>query len=266
MYFLMKNYPPLGFNLFNSQILISMQENFIFSDSNNISKESSASVMSQVAEYSRSFFWFAADEYFQSTLYISPARQDAHNQHQIKIYDIDGQLTNQLNVKFVHGLPGLVELDGLVSNCKLQAGIRQGSVEVVSAAGTAHSCEINTSNRELTVSPVCKLSREKAGFFPLHLSTKSQNMIALNSLGQSDSMLKVRLYTGTRSPELEIKIKAFGAENLIIEEEFAEYLELDPHHDQQAYLRIVSYTSNDLSVRLLEQKYSRTNFTQQVME
>ncbi len=243
-----------------------MQENFIFSDSNSNSHDSTIAAAPQVAEYTRSFFWFAADEYFRSTVYLSPARQDAHNQHQLKIYDIDGQLTNQLMLKFTHGLPGMIELDGLSGNCKLQAGIRQGSVEIVSAVGTTHFCEISSSNQDLMVSPVCKLSREKAGFFPLHLSTKSQNMIALNNLGQTDSMLKIRLYTGTRSPELEVKIKGYGSETLIIEEQFAEYLELDPHHDQQAYLRIVSYSSNDLAVRLLEQKYSRSNFNQQVME
>lgn len=243
-----------------------MQENFIFSDSSSNSKDSAVVPTPQVAEYTRSFFWFAADEYFCSTLYISPARHDAHNQHQIKVYDIDGQLTNQLMLKFAQGLPGLVELDGLVGNCKLQAGVRQGSVEIVSAVGTAHKCEISSKDQDLMVSPVCKLSREKAGFFPLHLSTKSQNMIALNNLGAADSMLKVRLYTGTRSPELEIKLKGYGSETLILEEQFAEYLELDPHHDQQAYLRIVSYSSNELAVRLLEQKYVRSNFNQQVME
>ena len=243
-----------------------MQENFVFSESKSSSKDHSASVVPNLSEKSSSFLWFAADEFYQATLYISPSRQDPHNQHQVKVFDVDGELTNTLNVKFPHGLPGVIELDGLVANCKLKLGMRQGSIEVISAVGTTHLCEIKSADQDLTVSPVFELGRERAGFFPLHLSTNSQSMIAFSNRGQTDSLVKVRLYTGTRSPEIELKIKSFGSANLMIEEEFSEYLEFDPHHDQQAYLRIVSYSTNDLSVRLLEKKYLRNNFTQQVME
>ena len=76
----------------------------------------------------------------------------------------------------------------------------------------------------------------------------------------------MRLYTGTRSPEVEIRVKSYGAENLLLEEQFSEYLELEEHRETQAYLRIVSYTSNPVAVRLIEQCYARPNFAQQVME
>lgn len=240
-----------------------MQESFDFSDSET-TDNSSENKDKMPQDDVQSFFWCACDKYYSSILLIKPGNAVV-NKHTITVYDVSGEKVNQVELEFPNKQIGIFELDAICNDCKLTGGIRQAQIRVVSPSGTLHECKIHTIANDCYVSDVQNISREQAAFYPLTLSTHSANLIAFNNTGNIPVALRCRLYTGTRSPETEIQVPAFGTACKNVEVDFAEYLDLAAGAIVQAYIRIVAGSSSSLQVRLFEKRY-HSRAMQEVME
>ena len=167
-------------------------------------------------------------------------------------------MVNKLELTFAAGQPGVFDLNAALGDCKVVAGLMQAHVEVVSWFPTQHRCFLTVADRQALVSPAIEINKKKAGFFPLQISNQSKNILTFCNKSMPDSHVRCRLYTGTRAPEIEIKVPAYGAAMVNIEQEFEEYLNLSSSRQTQAYLRIVSSSSAELAATLIEKKYPRS--------
>ena len=234
-----------------------MQENFDFSGEAGSGSDNQGPIENDQPLETSSHFWVVADDYFNSTLILTPSGEGEH-QHQIKVYDATGQMVNKLQLTFPAGKPGVFDLNAALGDCKVVAGLVQAHVEVVSWSPTQHRCYLTVADKQALVSPAVEISRSKAGFFPLQISNQSKNTLTFCNKSMPDAHVRCRLYTGTRAPEIEIKVPAYGAAVVNIEQDFEEYLNLSSSRQTQAYLRIVSNSSAELAVTLIEKKYPRS--------
>ena len=263
-----------------------MQESFVFTDSDSeatsnlqSSTSQAGAVVGMVKEQNNdqdnsqkleksdevdSTFWFACDDFHHSRLIISAPH--AGTTHAVSVYDSDGQLVNQVNLKLRDNKLLVLDLDIIAGNCSVQSGIRHGTVRIISPAGSTHELNVFCSDSEYRATENFSLSKNKAVCSPLMLGQDSNTSLLFAAADGPESTIKVRLYTGTRSPESEFKLPAYGAKSLNIETEFADFLNLNAEKPVQAYVRIISNTANDVKVRLLEKSFNMIQVDSEELE
>lgn len=254
-----------------------MQESFVFSDSsqqsddqeNNQTKadlklEKSASQKLENTALVDSTYWFACDDFHHSRLIISAAQQDTV--HELTVYDSTGELVNKVQVKLKDSLHTILDLDIIAAGCSIQSGLRHGTIRIVSPSGTRHELNVFCSDKSYRATENFSLSKQKAVCFPLMICQDSNTTVLFAVADGPESTVKVRLYTGTRSPEVEFKLSAYSAKILNIETDFADFLNLSSERPAQAYVRIISNTANNISVRLLEKSFNAMQASSEELE
>jgi hypothetical protein len=158
------------------------------------------------------------------------------------IYDVDGTKVNAVTVEFPGGTVGVVELEPYASALKLESGMQHGHVEVVSRAGSKHSCRLVGDQCSLLVGEPVLLRSRDSSFLPITLSTQREQLLVAINAGTETAQLSCRLFYGARSPEWNIIIPPNGSKVVSVYDEL-----LVSQDDRswekaatQAYLRITS--------------------------
>jgi hypothetical protein len=224
-----------------------MQENFQFTSSG--SENLSVGLVT-----SQSHFWVTADDNFSSTLFFLSPDFGNSPKHLITVYDALGGKVNEARVEFPSGQVGIFDLDCLLGDCRYLQGLRQAHVQVTSPAGVTHNLEIRGKGSTYSISDEQLVDKKHAACFPLTLSAGSANLLAMVNNSKPECLIRARLFTGNRAPDLEIKVPENGCLTCLIEKEFEEFLDFPESGQMQAYLRIITNSSSAVSARLLEKE------------
>lgn len=226
-----------------------MQETLNFSDSSGSNNQDNVDAEVKPTE---SHFWVACDDNFNSSLVFTPSIEVDNNEHIVIVYDASGERVSETKISFPENKLGYFELDSILGECKNFQGMRQAHIHVLSQPGAKHQCIVKGKKDKCMVSSVQSLNRNKVAFFPLRISPESKNIIAVHSFTRPPATVKCRLFTGTRTPEIEFKVNENGAISKEIETEFEDYLDLSSSKPLQAYVRIITNSSAELGIKLIE--------------
>lgn len=203
---------------------------------------------------SQSHFWVSADDSFATTLFFLSPDFAVPPKHSITVYDALGGKINEIRVEFPANQVGILDVDSFLGDCRYLQGLRQAHIHISSPAGVVHKVEIKGKHSSYSISDEQLVDKKHAACFPLTLSQSSANLLALTNFGKPDALIRLRLFTGNRAPDLEIKVPENGCLSCLIEKEFEEFLEFPESGQIQAYLRIVTNSSSSLQTRLLEKE------------
>lgn len=211
-----------------------------------------------------SHFWAASFPFFKSTLFISP-RVFGSNENQtddeqsaslvidslVRIFDADGDLINDIEVKSSANDITVLELDPFLGAAKLQGGQKHVHIYVKSEGPAFHMCRLHTAKGASTLGEPLPLSLEHSVFFPIRVGEERQNQLCVVSHNEQSSSVKCRLFMGARTPEFYFSIPANGSRIFGIEEEFADHLE-SLEGEKQCYIRLSTKSRGALGVQLVE--------------
>jgi hypothetical protein len=202
-------------------------------------------------------FWVSGPPFFSSTLLVASGAQASSAGRlttSCTLYDVDGVRVNSFEVEFPENEVGIIELEPFMAGLKMQGGIPQGHLEVISPLGCRHFCRQQTgSHLDLISAPRMILGRENS-FVPLILGAwRSHVLLFVNAIDEV-SQVVVRLFYGSRSPEWSLTIPAKGCLAVALEEEL-----LNSFNDSswskgavQGYLRISPRLHSSVACQVIE--------------
>lgn len=210
-------------------------------------------------------FWFCAFPYFEPVLYFLPeivpttsqVEESAVNAkhdlpHQVKIFDCDGDLVNEIEASFPVGQLGWVECEPLLAACKFESGLRHGTLEVTSPQGFTHKLGLLSAQQPLLFLPIKTLAKNVGEFFPLYYNSDRKVYLALTNRSKKEISVRCRLVVQQRAPELEIKVPANSARVISVWDEFSEAFEVGSTDGVLSYLRCNLKGDGDISFTMLE--------------
>ena len=207
-----------------------------------------------LTETRESNFWVGTTEEFQTAICFVPNSNSVDNSHIATVYDCSGQIVSETKITFPQNKIGFFEVDAILGDCKITQGVRQAHLKITSEINTDYQIFITGKDKEYNCSEKQKVAREYVAFFPLRISnTTSSNLVFCNN-SKFPATIKCRLFTGTRTPEIDFKIPENGTALKKIETEFEEFLDLTAGKITQGYIRILTSSSAELSVSLIEEK------------
>lgn len=200
-------------------------------------------------------FWISSFPYFSSTLVTTFAGAPAETEHKINFFDADGELINEVVTVFPAGECNFLELDPFLEACKLEGGLKHGRLQILSPQGTRHILRISGRHNACMSSPTLAVSGSRGAFFPIALSRDQSFMVAAVNESDVEGQLRVRLFAGTRAPEVMAIIPPRGARIISIPAEFPSHIP-DGQGRQQAYIRLGTTTDAVIGVQLIERNDS----------
>jgi hypothetical protein len=174
----------------------------------------------------------------------------------IKLFDADGNLFNELNLNFGSMPVGLIDLEPCMAECKFESGMKHARLKLESSVKISAMLRLHTRDWSV-LSPAAKAVDFHSKYLvPLEPGfDKSTWIVAMND-SPMEIDLKLRLSLGRRSPEITVKVAAFGVgvfdTKLIFKEVFDQQQE-----EAQAFVRV-----SLLEPKLSESRSSKANSDQ----
>ena len=186
-----------------------------------------------------SHFWFCAGPVFSTQLIFFPiARESVPSFSILEFYDSDGSLLNTARVAFSGKSVGVVDTDAMLSACKRESGFKHGHVVIKSPVGIGHECRLISPDMGGLGQGLREISRRRYVFFPSVFAPERNSYVALVNFSQEETTVRLRVFCGSRTPKVEIKIPPFGSKILSIEQQFPEYLYGEDGKRLPAYVRL----------------------------
>ena len=203
-------------------------------------------------------FWIATYPFVDTSLIITPPENIPSAEEEdvwssIKIFDCDGELVNSVDLRFAPKEVGSISLDPLMGACKLESGFKAAHV-VAKALKPAvrHQCRVISQDHAWLSGPTFLVYPTQMTFFPVSFTPLRQNYVSAVNLSDEEGALRVRLYFGSRTPEVLITIPPRGARIICVEHEFSECMEKVGDKTLQGYLRFSTKIEKGIGVQLLE--------------
>ncbi len=201
-----------------------------------------------------SHLWVAAYPFVDTTLFMVPANPVMSPPEPVtaELYDADGNLANELAFEYPRGHAGVVELETVMGDCKLEGGFRHGHLVLRTPVGVSHYLRMNSREGAALIGEPVALGPERSGFFPLTIDDGRNYYVALVNHTKTPATVKCRLFCAKRSPEAMFTVPALGSRLLSLATQFAEYAELESGKQLQAYIRLSTKSDTTVGVQLIE--------------
>ena len=219
-----------------------------------------------------SHFWVGSHPFFDSTLLVAPPfpnliSEDGETKiesvaiepSQIQIYDPDGYVVNELTFLFPQSAPGVLELDQLMAECKMESGMKHGHMVVHSPYRTQHACRIHTREGGAFMGEPSVVNSKRSAFFPITFAEDRSSLLCVVNYGEELARLRCRLYCGSRTPEAIVAVPGMGSRVISIPAQFPEYGEIEPGKYLQAYVRLGTQGESRLGVQAIERTETKEN-------
>ena len=199
--------------------------------------------------------WVGSSQLFQTSLFFVPGPRDPSisSELRLNVFDCDGVLANKLDIAFPLGKVGIVETEALLESCKAEGGFPHAHVVVETAAPYRVISRITTNDSAAILGRPQQLSASQGGFFPVTLGEERKSLLTLVNSGDSESIVRIRLFVGNRVPEVFCTIPARGSRILGVEGEFDNFIDRKKlPEDEQAYLRLTTRSDSSVYCNLIE--------------
>ena len=225
-------------------------------------------------------FWFSTSPFFNTVVYTVP--RTVYNIEEgnyinrgdstpltIKIFDCDGDLINNVSISTPSNECATIAIDTYCSGCKLQGGIKQGTIEISHSDDIicyAKSCDVeNTSTKLLSPSllgvPIYITSTAPI-FFPILIKNDLNLILTVINKSHKTEDFKYRIIVDEVFDEISHKIPPKGCRIFSI---FADFKDFECREGTQAYLRFVSKApDNCLGYQIIEQIKSKNFITNDI--
>ena len=227
----------------------------------NIASEGSVQTAAPQTPLGESHFWISSYPFFESTLMLVPGAAhtlDAPKPIEtrrmsvtMRVYDSDGAEVNNARLEFPCGEIQLFEVEPLLGACKLESGLKHAHLAVSAAPDTGVYCRMHTRESAALLGEPLEVSAVQGAFFPLSFAADRSNLMCIINCGDSEAILRCRLFVGKRSPEGAWTIPAHASRVVSIEAEFRDYAAVEEGVQLQAYVRLGTKAGN-LGVQLVE--------------
>lgn len=200
----------------------------------------------------RQHFWVASSRYFETTLFVVPTidiEKSSSEPTKISLFDSDGELFNELELRLEGGNHGCLELEQFLGACKLESGIKHAHAIVDPGAGARCVCRIHSREGASFMGEASRVTADRGAFFPTTISSGVSPYLALVNCGSVPTELRCRLFCGKRTPEIAVVLPGGGSRFIGIQQEFAAFLDGE---SAQAYLRISTRSTAGIGAQLLE--------------
>lgn len=229
-------------------------------------------VPDQVIERSESHFWIACGPFFSTTLFVvhgapadcgpylvetgseqsGPAARPAEEPTELRIFDAEGSLVNQVTVQFPERRVGVLELDHMMASCGFESGLQHGHLVVRSSPGTRHVCRINTAEDASFLAQPVRVRKGAGAFFPVTFATQRTSMLCFVNYGGEPASVRCRLFCGKRAPETVCTVPPHGSRVLNLEAEFPGMSIVAAGKEITGYVRFGTQSDHEVGVQLLE--------------
>ncbi|MCO6432301.1 MAG: hypothetical protein J5J00_15715 [Deltaproteobacteria bacterium] len=211
-----------------------------------------------------SHFWVASTPLFQTALFFVPdgtrfqAGMEELSSEQksyttdIKIFDADGELINEVATTYPIDRVGILEIEPLLEVCKYEGGMKHGRAVITCSAPAQPMSRIQGRDSAVFMGELLPLNTQQRAFIPVTLSEGKSSILILSNFSASPSSIKCKLIVGKRSPETQVDVPAGGTRMLSLESEFPEYADLTVSRAVQGYLRLSTRSDDQIGVQLFE--------------
>ena len=198
-------------------------------------------------------FWVCSSPFFETAL-ISALSADGNSGSpaQLRFFDADGQLVNEVSIEAQPGQVSVLELDPLMGPCKFQSGLRHAHLEIDTPVRLVHQCRIHSGEGASMLGELVPVFNTRRVFVPLVFSASSSATVVLVNLGAEEAQVRGRLFCGTRSPEAVWTVAPRAVRLVNAGVEFAAYYEAGAEKRVQAYLRLGVRGDYQVGVQLVD--------------
>lgn len=213
------------------------------------------STAASTANYTTSHLWVCAYPFIESALFIvplNPTLPTAPEAVRAELYDADGNLANELNLSFPRGQVGVIELESIMGECKLEGGFRHAHLVIHTPAGVSHYVRMHTREGAAFIGDPAALASERSSFFPMTMDDGRSYYIAMVNQSKNPATLKCRLFCAKRSPETVFTVPPLGSRIVSLENEFPEFATIEGGKQLQAYVRLSTKSETTVGVQLIE--------------
>lgn len=203
-------------------------------------------------------FWISSYPFFTTTLFVLPPPVWHHpsgtrSGTALTLFDADGGVVNEVRLQFAPGEVGCLDLDPLLGACKLESGMKHGTLLLCSPAGTAHYCRLSQEDKMSVLGELVPLQCDRAIFLPVSFGEHASSLLVLaNFSSGEEAKIKCRLFLGSKNPEIELSVPPNGSRVINLEVEFADFIDVAEGEKRRAYLRIVTRSDLSLGAQLVE--------------
>lgn len=203
-------------------------------------------------------FWVASYPFFDTALIITPpvlVSSDVQSDRwsQVDVYDCDGAQVNSVAVTFDPDSVATLQLDPLMGSCKLESGFKVAHIAAKSQLpGVKHRCRVVSHEHACLMGAGFSVLPIMPAFFPISFAPGKQNFITAVNYGPNEAAVRVRLFFGTRTPEILCTVPGMGARIISLETEFQDCAERATERSLQAYIRVTTKSDVGFGVQLLE--------------
>ncbi len=192
---------------------------------------------------------------------------------QVELFDADGAHVNTIEVSCADksGVI-LVELEPMMSACKLESGMKHGHITVRSPFPATHFMRVISRDCSTLTAPLLPLSSSEMTFFPVTFARGRAPYVCVVNFGEGSEAplhVRARVYHGKRAPEAVILVpprstRIFNLSaicaNILAEAQSGKEAELqdsEPRPDEglassQAYVRLSLREEGRAGVQLIE--------------
>ena len=203
-----------------------------------------------------SSFWVCTSPFLQTTLFLIPdIFKDEKNtkfSSELKLYDPDGEIINEVSVESHSNQISIHELDNLMASCKLESGMKYAHLEVKSPKNVKHYCRFHTREGACFVGEPDHVSERQGTFFPVTFAQERSTFIALVNRSTKTSNVRCRLYCGKRTPETICNVPALGSRVISLSAVFPEYAVVESGNVVPGYVRVTANTEEAVGAQIVE--------------
>lgn len=205
-----------------------------------------------------SHFWAASYPFFETTLFVTPSLASLPTAPtRIRLYDADGEVVNDLSVEVEPGRVGVFELEQFLGGCKLEGGLKHAHIEVNSPAGTRHLCRMHARSGVSLHAEATELSHLRSVFFPLSFARGVDSVVCFVNYSTEPATAKLRLFVGSRNPEMFVEIPGRGARVVSVAADFGEFVGGGEADLGPGYVRLSTKGDARLGVHLIQRLAAR---------
>lgn len=217
-------------------------------------------VQSEQSSETKSYkYWVASSNFFETSLVFYPVYNNRllkqENLTQLsasaEIFDCDGKSVNKIQCSFDNNKVSVLEMASLLEGLKYEAGIKHGFVELKTSSNLSVQCRINSHSSAAVLGDLDEISRYQKAFLPLRLGESTNTLIVLANLSKDINSVKVKLFLGKRTPEVNVELAAGSVRLLSLADEFAECIE-NKSFAALGYLRVASKNDLPFALQIIE--------------
>ncbi len=209
----------------------------------------------------RANFWVAHGQFFTTTLFFVPAlaQEQSHN-YELHLLDCDGEVINTLQLEYPGSDVGILELESLMSGCKLEGGFAHGQAVVTGAPGCRVMCHLHNSKSAGLAGQVTTFDDSASVALPVCFSRDHATLVALVNRSDEATAVTIKLVLGKRAPETSITLAPRASRLLGLETEFGVPSNLDSLGPRglPGYLKLRSV--QPVGVQLIDHFVGRESF------